>query len=158
MEIFSTKYFHTTVTCFIIIVVETFTYYGISFLSERFFDRIATQNSGNENEKYWKVAVTTSSEIPSILIGMYTLDRIGRKYTMAMCFVICAVCTFCLCDENIQQIEGLNVTLLFLARLTASLASLVIYIYFMEYYPTQVRNTAIGFGAAASRISGMGAT
>eukprot|EP01084_Bolivina_argentea_P139962 246178_1 len=147
MEIFSTKYFHTTVTCFIIMIVNCFTYYGVSFLSERFFDKIATEGSGNENEKYWKIAVTTSSEIPGILIGMYTLDRIGRKYTMAICFVVCAICTFCLIDENIQQIEGLSVTLVFLARLTASLAFLVIYIYFMEYYPTQVRNTAIGFGA-----------
>ena len=46
---------------------QGFGYYGISFLSENFFD--AVTNDDSDTAKYWKVAVTTSSELPGIYIS-----------------------------------------------------------------------------------------
>ena len=62
---------------------------------------------------------------------------------------------FCLIDEDIQNIEWLSVTLVFIARGAVNIGFFVIYIYLSEYYPTQVRNTAIGLAAAVSRIGGI---
>ena len=63
-EIFNEQYVTTTITLAVLMFVVTFSYYGISFLSERFFDQLATNNEQDDTEKYWKIAVTTSSEIP----------------------------------------------------------------------------------------------
>ena len=138
--------------------VITFAYYGISFLSERFFDEIGAQNAENDSDKYWKVAVTTSSEIPGVFVAMLTLDRIGRKWSMMMYFAFCAVACFCLIEEELQNIEWLSVSLVFIARGCASVCFFVVYIYFSEFYPTQIRNTALGLAAALSRISGISTT
>ena len=158
MEIFTPQYFQTTITCFIIITCETFAYYGISFLSERFFDQVATESDGDDSGKYWRIAVTTAAEIPGVIIGMLTLDKWGRKNSMIVYFTIMAVCMFMLVDEDLQDIQPLSVTLVFISRGAASITFFVLYIYFSEYYPTQIRNTALGFGAALSRLAGMGTT
>ena len=158
MEIFDVKYYSTTITCLIIMFAVTFAYYGVSFLSERFFDRISSDNDQDDSEKYWKIAVTTSAEIPGVLVGMLTLDKIGRKRSMIIYFGIVTVCMLMLVDEGLQNIEALSVTLVFLGRGAASISFFVIYIYLSEYYPTQIRNTSVGFAAALSRLSGMATT
>ena len=144
--------------CFISRCCITFAYYGVSFLSERFFDQLGSQSDDDDTDKYWKIAVTTSSEIPGVLVAMLTLDRIGRKWSMMLYFGFSAISCFCLIDEELQNIEPLSVTLVFVARGCASIAFFVVYIYFSEYYPTQVRNTALGLAASLSRISGMSTT
>ena len=73
-EIFNEQYVTTTITLAVLMFVITFSYYGISFLSERFFDQLATNNDQDDTEKYWKIAVTTSSEIPVKFIFYYRIS------------------------------------------------------------------------------------
>ena len=130
----------------------------MSFLSERFFDQIGAHNDDDGAAKYWKIAVTTSSEIPGVLVAMLTLDRIGRKWSLMMYFGVTSVACFCLIPEELQNIEWLSVSLVFISRGFALCALCAIYVYVSEYYPTQVRNTALGWAAALGRMSGMSTT
>eukprot|EP01084_Bolivina_argentea_P110884 197940_1 len=155
-EIFADKYFETSINLFIIMFITTFTYYGISFLSERFFDQLTSGE--NDTEKYWKVVVTTSSELPGIIIGMFVLDVIGRKMFMVIAYGICGVCMLCLINIDIQNIEWLSLILVFVGRMCAIMVFYVLYIYFTEYYPTQIRNTSLGFANGLARFGGMMAT
>ena len=80
----------------------------MSFLSERFFDQIGAHNDDDDFAKYWKIAVTTSSEIPGVLVAMLTLDRIGREIrecSLTICFGVTAVACFCFIPEELQDIE-----------------------------------------------------
>ena len=155
-DVFGKKYFQTSVLLYNIGCLTCFAYYGISFLSERFFDKVT--KSEDPNDKYWKILVTTSSEIPGVLLGMLTLDRYGRKYTMIGNYFMFSVCTFALIDSSVQNTEWLSVTLVFFSRMSISMAFLALYVYFSEFYPTMIRNTALGFAVAISRLAGMATT
>ena len=121
-EIFNAKYFRTTILLFNILNLTVFSYYGISFVSERFFDEITESNNESNNEKYWKVVVTTSSEIPGVLLAMLTLDRYGRKNTLIANFAIFSITTLLLMDNTIQNNIGLSVSLAFFSRMCISIS------------------------------------
>ena len=70
-------------------------------------------------------------------------------------FAVFSIATLALIDEDIQQNQWLSVTLVFFSRMCVSLAFLALYVYFSEYYPTRIRNTALGFMVSLSRVAGM---
>ncbi len=149
-EIFEYQYYKTTILLFNIIFLVTFGYYGISFLSENFFNDIT-----DSDNTYWQIVVTTSSELPACVIAMFTLDRYGRKNCLIANFLVFGVSMFCLMSKQIQSNIALSVILVFFGRMCASIQFLCIYVFFSEYYPTQIRNTSLGLGAAIAKIAGM---
>ena len=89
---------------------------------------------------------------------MLTLDRIGRKWSLIIHFGVTAASCFCLIPQQMQNSEWLSISLVFVSRGLVLCASCAIYVYVTEYYPTQVRNTALGWAAALGRMSGMSTT
>eukprot|EP01084_Bolivina_argentea_P150980 263585_1 len=157
-EIFYDKYFKSTMLLFNVLCLTVFAYYGISFLSERFFDQVTESNNQNPNEKYWKIVVTTASELPGTMIAFFTLDQYGRKNTCIGSFAVFTLSTFILMDNSVQNSIIISVSLAFMSRMCISIAFLSLYVYFSEYYPTQIRNSSLGLATAISRLAGMATT
>ena len=135
-----------------------FGYYGISFISGILFEKnehISNTNNPCKSSPYFEVFITTMSEIPGLIIGVCFIDKIGRKNMMLITFLVFGICCGLLSINNILAINGLALFLAFMARLNISLAFLCIYIYFSEYYPTQMRATALGFASSLGRIAGI---
>ena len=147
-DVFCVKqYQKTSILLYISFWCCVFGYYGISFISERYFELF-----GNF-DIYSEMVISTSSEIPSLLLGLFMLDRFGRKNTMTINFGIFAFCCIGLSISNDTPYFGLFGV--FLARMSISLSFMAIYIYFSEYYPTVIRSTALGCASALGRFAGI---
>ena len=157
-EIFEDKYFRVTVLLLIISMSTVFSYYGISFLSERYFELVTENNDEHPSEKYWKIVVTTSSEIPGVIIAYFILDTFGRKNTMIANYALFAISTFILMTGSVQNSNEIGIILSFFARMSISISFLALYVYYGEYYPTQIRNTAMGISVSITRFAGMATT
>jgi len=129
----------------------TFCYYGICFISERLF------KSGN---LFSSMFLTTLSEVPGILFGVFFLDKTGRKGMMNICWAIFAVLSLVITCMPPRDGAGslqtiLDVTFVFISRCAVSTLFYVLYVYFSEYYPTVIRAVALGFGSSLTRFAGM---
>ena len=157
MDVCRPQYRKHTVALCIAVFMCVFGYYGISFISVRFFS--TGEDLGDEpwkhNKLYVESLISASSEIPGLFLGMVILDRIGRKMTMLISFSAFSMTSFALVFDDVQNTEWLGVVMVFTARLTVSLGFTVIYIYFSEYYPTNIRSTALGMAASLGKIAGI---
>lgn len=151
-DIFAEQYRHTSIMLYITFWCCVFGYYGISFLSERYFSMFGSA-SGEGSNLYFEMAVSTISEIPSLFLGMFMLDRFGRKYTMQTMFGVFAVC--CLTLSAYQKTGYLGLFGVFTARMSISLSFMALFVYFSEYYPTVIRSTALGCASACGRFAGI---
>ena len=152
-DAFVPAYRRTTILLLISFFLCVFGYYGISFISERYFE--TSKDSEDSGDEYWEMAVTTASEIPGLILGSLFLDKLGRKKAMIYCFGTYTICCFALMFNFIQYSRVLGVIFVFLGRMTISLGFLVIYVYYSEYYPTVIRTTTLGFASGSGRIAGM---
>merc|ERR1712228_183590 len=137
-----------------------FGYYGICFISVKFFEEVeggAVEGAEGwkSNKTYWESLIAASSELPALFVGIYLLDRIGRKRTLLISFGIFTAASFLLIFPFIQDSSALGVLCVFFARMNVSLGFMAIFIYFSEYYPTTIRSTALGMASAAGRVAGM---
>jgi len=157
LDAFLPRYRRHTILLYIAFFMCVFGYYGISFISVKFFSD--GDDLGEEPWKhpklYWEALISASSEIPGLFIGIAILDRIGRQKTMVISFLLFALTSFSLIFDSVQDSTVLGVSMVFSARLTVSLGFMAIYIYFSEYYPTNIRSTALGMASSLGRIAGM---
>eukprot|EP01084_Bolivina_argentea_P155231 270526_1 len=139
----SKKYKFTSIVLYIIFWICIFTYFGLSFISKRYFDEITPQNN-----IYTKMIISTSADIASLIIGVIILDKIGRKNSLICSFGILFICCMTLIYDS-------YVVIVFTARMCSALSLMTIYIYFSEFYPTQIRSTALGFASSFGRTAGV---
>eukprot|EP01083_Nonionella_stella_P123299 371473_1 len=154
LDTFNREYRVTSILLYISFFMCVFGYYGICFISVKFYEGDVA-GSWRSSKTYWQSLISASSELPGLVIGVYILDRIGRKRTLLMSFGLFALSTFCLMFESIQNSTALGVSCVFSARMAISLGFMAIYIYFSEYYPTAIRSTSLGMASAAGRVAGM---
>ena len=157
MDAFKPKYRNTTLLLYLAFSCCVFGYYGISFISVKFFSLGGEEGAEpwKQNKLYWESLIGGSAEIPSLFVGVWLIDRIGRKKTMLVAFAIFSLSSFALVAQQVQDIEALGVVMVFLSRMNVSLAFMTLYIYFSEYYPTTIRSTALGMASSLGRIAGM---
>merc|ERR1712066_503750 len=121
------------------------TYYGICILSDEIF---------KGEHLYYDMFISTLSEVPGLFFGWLMLDRIGRKKTMYIFYAVFTVACCLLVWKPILENESLAVFLVFTARMAISTSFYVIYIYYSEFYPTIIRNVALGLASSVGRIAG----
>jgi len=143
----------TSILLYLILWVCVFGYFGISFISERYFEHL--YSSGNV---YQQMMITTTSEIPALIFGVLLIDSIGRRRTLIASFSLFAVSCILLIVRVIQNMQIVGIILVFFARMWVSLAYMVIFIYFSEFYPTLIRATALGGAIALGRTAGISTT
>ncbi|OBS71390.1 hypothetical protein A6R68_00087, partial [Neotoma lepida] len=124
---------------------NAFSYYGLVLLTTELFQAgdvcsISSRKKAVEakcslaceylsKEDYMDLLWTTLSEFPGVLVTLWVIDRLGRKKTMALCFII-----FSLCSLLLFICIGRNVLtlLLFIARAFISGGFQAAYVYTPE--------------------------
>ncbi|KAI3443484.1 hypothetical protein Pfo_000149 [Paulownia fortunei] len=156
---FSSKLITTNLLLWFLFFGTTFSYYGIVLLtSELSSDQskctaITLHSEKNQNASlYIDVFVTSLAEVPGLIFSAFIVDRVGRKLSMVIMFVLASMLLLPLLTH---QNEILNTTLLFGARAFVSATFIVACIYAPEVYPTKIRTTAVGIASAIGRIGGM---
>merc|ERR1719474_192196 len=143
----------TSILLYLILWVCVFGYFGISFISEKYFEHL--YGVGNS---YQQMMITTISEIPALIFGVLLIDSIGRRRSLIASFALFAVFCILLIVRDIQNTKVVGVIIVFFARMWVSLAYMVIFIYFSEFYPTLIRATALGGAIALGRTAGITTT
>ncbi|KAK9499115.1 hypothetical protein O3M35_003621 [Rhynocoris fuscipes] len=103
------------------------------------------------------VAVSGVCIIPGILASIYTMDKIGRKWTLAggqftgaiSCLIII------LLPDSINDVEWWRLGFATLGVTGIAVGFTTLYLYSTELFPTVVRNTGLGSGSMCARIGSM---
>lgn len=155
----------TTILLWIIWLVCAFSYYGIVLLTTALFENpdgchgTDVKFSGHQEcfmecktltkDDYKDLTWTTFAEFPGLFLTAFLLEKIGRKYTMAIEFGIFSLFVFFV---NICTTRALLTVFLFVARAFISGAFQGAYIYTPEFYPTSMRAMGLGVCSGMARI------
>lgn len=156
--IFSPKLIRTTLLLWLLFFGNTFSYYGIILLTSELSggksDCSTTAHLKNTKDAslYLDVFVTSFAELPGLVLSAFIVDRVGRKFSMLVMFILGFILLLPLVTH---QSEVLTTLLLFGARMFISATFIVACIYAPEVYPTNVRSTGVGITTAIGRIGGM---
>lgn len=157
--IFSPKLIRTTLLLWLLYFGNTFSYYGIILLTSELSggksDCSTTAmhlKTTKDASLYLDVFVTSLAELPGLVLSAFIVDRVGRKFSMLVMFILGFILLLPLVT---RQNEVLTTLLLFGARMFISATFIVACIYAPEVYPTNVRSTGVGITTAIGRIGGM---
>ncbi|KDR17464.1 synaptic vesicle 2-related protein [Zootermopsis nevadensis] len=156
----------TSLLLWFIWIVCAFCYYGIVLMTTELFETsCADQSKAVTNlecaadckelstQDYVDLLWTTIAEFPGIFATVFVIERCGRKNTMAVQFVIFAVCICFLfiCTEN----RVFLTIMLFLSRGIIAGVFQAAYVYTPEVYPTPLRAVGVGTCSAMARLGAM---
>ncbi|CAH0553380.1 unnamed protein product [Brassicogethes aeneus] len=116
-------------------------YYGLSF-----------STSSMKGNPYLNMFLMGAVELPSYVITVYLMDRLGRRILTAFCMLVGGVCCISAANMATGSTEAISVVMIGKFLIAASFA--IIYNYSAELFPTVVRNSAMGLGSMAARCSG----
>ncbi|XP_051777280.1 synaptic vesicle 2-related protein isoform X3 [Erpetoichthys calabaricus] len=168
-DLFTPHFRWTTLLLWFIWFSNAFSYYGLVLLTTELFqagDICSAASKGRrtmeprcgleckyltEND-YKDLLWTTLSEFPGVLVTLWIIDRIGRKKTMALSFVVFSSCTLLLfaCVGR----TALTV-FLFIARAFISGGFQAAYVYTPEVYPTATRALGLGTCSGMARVGAL---
>ncbi|CAH3108089.1 unnamed protein product [Pocillopora meandrina] len=172
-DLFSPEYRKTTILLWFIWVNLAFTYYGIVLMTTEMYQGLneseesggGSCNADSNSVKnpdcgcqlltvtdYTDMMWTTLAEFPGIIVTMLCIEKLGRKKTMAVQFLLTAMCYFLL---FICSGRTLMTVFIFGVRGFISGAFQGFYVYTPEVYPTVVRALALGCCSAMARIGAM---
>ncbi|KAK8485222.1 hypothetical protein V6N11_021392 [Hibiscus sabdariffa] len=158
LHLLSPELVRSTILLWIVFFGNAFSYYGLVLLTTELHNGRNTchpealRSKNHDGVSYKDVFITTFAEFPGLLISAYSVDRYGRKLSMAVMFFLC--CLFLL-PLVVHQPQRLTTGLLFGARICITASFTVMYIYAPEIYPTSVRSTGVGTASSMGRIGGM---
>ncbi|KAK4713851.1 hypothetical protein R3W88_019758 [Solanum pinnatisectum] len=157
LMLLSPQLLRITLLMWVVYFGNSFAYYGIILLTSQFSageNRCFSVALHVKNDKslYTDVFITSLAELPGLLISAVVVEKVGRKYSMALMYILGSLFLFPLV---VPQNEALTTAFLFGARIwfigTFTLAG----VYCPEIYPTSVRSTGCGVASAVGRIAGM---
>lgn len=128
-------------------MIVSMTYYGV------------IMNSGNlAGDFYFNFFLMALAEIPGLLIGLFVLDKIGRRYSNSGSMLLggfACICTIFTVVYGGKELQPLTIVLAFIGKAGASAAFGIVYIFTAELLPTVVRNAAMGSCSCAARVGSM---
>ncbi|CAK7345852.1 unnamed protein product [Dovyalis caffra] len=157
--LFSSTLIKTTLLLWVLSFGHVFSYYGIVLLTSELSSGQSrcgstVLRSGNlqDGSLYVNVFVTSFAELPGLLLSAVMVDRLGRKFSMALMLVF--GCIFLL--PLLSHQSGIRTTaLLFGARMCVAGSFTVFAIYAPELYPTAIRATGAGVASSVGKIGGI---
>ncbi|KAK4853146.1 hypothetical protein QYF36_004548 [Acer negundo] len=157
--LFSPKLIWTTLLLWVLFFASAFAYYGVVLLTSKLSSgdnkcgsTVLHKEKSNDNSLYVDVFITSLAELPGLLLSAIIVDKIGRKLSMVVMFIL--ACAFLLPLVS-HQSGTLTTALLFGARMCVTGTITVGSIYAPEIYPTSMRNTGYGAADGAGKIGGM---
>uniref|UniRef100_A0A8C2CHH1 SV2 related protein b n=1 Tax=Cyprinus carpio TaxID=7962 RepID=A0A8C2CHH1_CYPCA len=163
-DLFIPEYRKTTLLVWLIWFCNAFSYYGIVLLTTELFQsgsalislisRKQVKHSCNylTIHDYVDLLWTTLAEFPGILVTLWMIDRIGRKKSMAICFLLFSVSILPLyaCTHR-----AVLTVFIFIARACITGGWQVAYVYTPEVFPTATRAIGIGTGSGMARVGAL---
>uniref|UniRef100_A0A4W5QFC7 Synaptic vesicle 2-related protein n=1 Tax=Hucho hucho TaxID=62062 RepID=A0A4W5QFC7_9TELE len=164
-DLLTPQYRRTTLLLWFIWFANAFSYYGLVLLTTELFQAgdtcgVITQGAKTEPkcnleckyltlDDYKDLLWTTLAEFPGLFVTLFVIDRIGRKKSMAMCFLMFSVCILPLyaCVGRVAL-----TVFIFIARAFITGGFQVAYVYTPEVYPTATR--ALGIGTCSGMARG----
>lgn len=170
IDMFSPSLRRTTLTLWPIWLNTALAYYGIVLVTTEVFEMNGTCGASGQNASskdgvysddcyvqcrmlsvsdYISIMFTSFSEFPSIAVTLFVIDLFGRRFTMAMTYLVYTGATFLLtfCMDRTAV-----TAVLFVSRAFISSAFQAIYVYTPEVYPTSVRAVGLGTCSSLSRL------
>uniref|UniRef100_A0A8C9UYH7 Synaptic vesicle 2-related protein n=1 Tax=Scleropages formosus TaxID=113540 RepID=A0A8C9UYH7_SCLFO len=148
---------------------NAFSYYGLVLLTTELFqtgDACEGDSSGCSkveprcsleckfltSDDYKDLLWTTLSEFPGLLVTLWAIDRLGRRKTMALCFLV-----FSLCMVPLYACVGRTslTVLIFIARAFIAGGFQAAYVYTPEVYPTATRALGLGTSSGMARVGAL---
>uniref|UniRef100_A0AAZ3R229 Major facilitator superfamily (MFS) profile domain-containing protein n=1 Tax=Oncorhynchus tshawytscha TaxID=74940 RepID=A0AAZ3R229_ONCTS len=164
-DLLTPQYRRTTLLLWFIWFANAFSYYGLVLLTTELFqvetslfDSAKTEPKCNLECKYLTLddykdlLWTTLAEFPGLFVTLFLIDRIGRKKSMAMCFLMFSVCILPL-NACVGRV-ALTV-FIFIARAFITGGFQVAYVYTPEVYPTATRALGIGTCSGMARVGAL---
>ena len=158
----------TTILLWIIWATASFSYYGVVLMSAELFEyngevcsaldgdlsltcsaQCRPLNTSDYNQLLW----TTLAEFPGILVSLLLIEKIGRKKTMALEFLLFTI-TICFLF-NCSSSKAVVTAILFMARALGSGLFQTAYVYTPEVYPTILRSVGVGSCSGVARFGAM---
>ncbi|XP_055055431.2 synaptic vesicle 2-related protein isoform X1 [Misgurnus anguillicaudatus] len=165
-DLFIPEYRKTTLLIWFIWFCNAFSYYGLVLLTTELFQSESVCSVAENSMEprcslgckyltihdYKDLLWTTIAEFPGLLVSLWMIDRIGRKKTMALSFLIFSVCILPLyaCTQR-----TLLTIFIFIARACISAGWQVAYLYTPEVFPTATRSIAIGTSSGLARVGAL---
>lgn len=166
-DLFSSHFRWTTVLLWFIWFVNAFSYYGLVLLTTELFQEggACGMSKGNKEEvqcsleckylnsdDYKDLLWTTLSEFPGLLVTLWAIDRLGRRKTMALCFLVFSLCIIPLygCVGRASM-----TVLIFIARAFIAGGFQAAYVYTPEVYPTATRALGLGTSSGMARVGAL---
>ncbi|XP_067106582.1 synaptic vesicle 2-related protein-like [Osmerus mordax] len=166
-DLFTPQYWKTTLLLWFIWFASAFSYYGLVLLTTELFQAgdVCGMDQGAKIEPvcelecktltaddYKDLLWTTLAEFPGLLLTLCVIERIGRKKTMALSFLVFSLSVLPL----YACIGRIALTIfIFIARAFISGGFQVAYLYTPEVYPTSVRALGIGTCSGMARIGAL---
>lgn len=148
-ELFSRKMLKATVFCSVFWFAFAVSFYGIQMYTPTI---LAPFTSGSKALAYAGSAVIALLGVAGAAIGMYSVERIGRRKQMLWAFLGMVIVLTALALGAGQNFAVL-VVLLSIAILLANLGPGVLnMVYPNEMFPTRLRASGVGFAGSISRI------
>lgn len=121
-------------------ITTVFIYYGLSINSVNL--------TGN---MYINYIATAAIEIPGYWTAVIILDRIGRRVTLFVGYMGCAICcaAFAFTPNNLY---GLSLFLYLTGKFCIGAVMTSLYLYTAELYPTRYRHSFLAFSSMLGRI------
>lgn len=116
-------------------------------------DTCAAECRQLQTTDYMDLLWTTLAEFPGIFATIFIIERFGRKKTMAVQFVVYAICCgfLVICTQKRMFLT----IMLFLARGIIAGVFQAAYVYTPEVYPTSLRAVGVGSCSAMARLGAM---
>ncbi|EAA00192.3 AGAP012383-PA, partial [Anopheles gambiae str. PEST] len=132
------------INCSFCWLTNTMVYFGLSLNS--------VSLSGN---KYLNFILVSLIELPGFFLMQLILDRVGRKKTLFTTLVLSGL--FCIISVFIADIDApaLHLTLFLLSKLSITMSFGTLYIYTVEIFPTNLRQSLLSTCSMFGRIGSM---
>lgn len=165
-DLFIPELKRTTIILWSIWLVSAFSYYGIVLMTTELFESPdgchgTTKDKSPSDpgcyvhcktltrDDYVDLTWTTLAEFPGLFLTVFIIERLGRKFTMAVEFFFFSVFVLL---ANICTIRPVLTFFLFVARALISGAFQAAYVYTPEVYPTSMRAIGLGSCSGMARI------
>ena len=133
-----------TLSLFICWPVVTLLYYGLSLSADKIH---------MTNNVYLNYILVALIEIPAYVLLPFIIDVVGRKPLFFLAQFVPGVC--CILAAYLTPGTAVFTVLVMGAKLGASAAFNITYMYTAQLFPTSIRNTAVGTCSMMARVGGM---
>jgi MFS family permease len=152
-NLFSEKFFKTTMFMSYISFVSNFAYYGMIYGLPDTLKKEQPQ----DKEGLWSPAAgvffSAVFEIPGVFIAILLGTTVGRKMNMTISFWCTALALAAVVRVLIKgDMEGFGLIAVFCVKLFIASVFIVVYLYLLECYPTKFRATGLAFCMVIGRM------